>query len=398
MFVHDVIPTSKRQKMPNGFLLVPATFSRSGIHDYRAGAIGLTDRDPMAVVKVYRPADEVFDAASMASFGRLPVTNNHPGGTGQVTLDNVDVLSVGTSDPEVVRDADLMCGTLLIMNKKAIADIEGGKTQLSNGYEAEFELKSGVTDAGEAYDAIQRNIRGNHIAIVDSGRGGVRVAIADKGDGTMKITLDGKEYEVDSAVADALVKSEGDKDAALKLATDAEEKATEAEKKKKEAEDAELERKNKAKNPDLQSDAALRKERDEALATRDAALAKIPTLDQLDARADARAAVLSTATRLVTDIDTNGKNNEAVRREVVVKLCADVKDVSDAKDAAYRSDDYIQARFDTLAQGGGESQRFAERNLSGPAVNDSGKSEKVKAREKMIQDKEDAWKTKPAAA
>ena len=114
MLVHDLISASERTKTPQGFLLVPAAFARTGIHDYRAGQVGITDRDPNDVVKVYRPPEEVFADGSMQSFARVPVTNDHPGGDGQVTLDNINSLSVGMSDPEVVRDGDLMRGTLLI--------------------------------------------------------------------------------------------------------------------------------------------------------------------------------------------------------------------------------------------------------------------------------------------
>ena len=391
MWVQDIIPASQRVKTPQGFLLVPAALSRAGIHDYRAGQIGMTDRDPNAVVKVYRPPEEVFSDASMASFGRVPVTNNHPGGGGGVTLDNIDILSVGMSDAEVTRDGDLMRGTLLITSKKAISDVEGGKTQLSNGYHAQFEIGPGTTPGGDFFDAVQRDIKGNHIAIVASGRGGARVAIADKGDGTVKLTIDGKEFEVDQAVGDAFAKSQADTDAALKLATDAEE---EAEKKKAKA-DADLEEKNKKENPDLKNkktaDAALSKKVDTLQAQLDAALEKIPTTDDLDTRADERATVLDTARRLVAGIDTAGKSNEAIRSEVVAKLCTyiDVKDVSE---------DYITASFDGLAKGGGESSRWADRNLTGPGVADADLNPKQKARAKMIADTENAWKTeKPAA-
>lgn len=391
MLVQDIIPASQRVKTPQGFLLVPAVFSRVGIHDYRAGQIGMTDRDPNEVVKVYRPPEEVFADGSMESFGRVPVTNNHPGGGGVVTLDNIDALSVGMSDAQVARDGDLMRGKLLITNKKAISDIEGGKNQLSNGYHADFEIGSGTTPEGDFFDAVQRNIKGNHIAIVASGRGGARVAIADKGDGTVKLVIDGKEHEVDQAVADALKKAEGDTEAALKLVSDAEEETA---KKKKEAEDAELEEKNKRDNPDLKKaqDTVLGKELEKTKAKLDAALEQIPTADQLDARADERAMVLDTARRLVTDIDTTGKSNEILRKEVVEKLCTGVKAIEDV------TDDYITARFDHLAEGGGEAGRWADRNLTGPGVADADLDEKQKARKKMISDTENAWNTDQPAA
>ncbi len=380
MFCHDIIGTSQRTKTPAGFLLVPAHFSRVGIHDYRAGQVGLTDRPATDVVKVWRPPEEVFDAKSMETFGRVPVTNDHPGGDGQVTLDNVGSLAVGMSDAEVIRDGDLMKGTLLITDPRAISAIEDGKTQLSNGYHAKFELAPGKTPEGQVYDAIQRDIRGNHIAIVQNGRGGPAVAIADKGENTVKLTLDGKEYEVDQAVADALKKADEDTKVAMKLASDAEEAA----KKEKDPEDEDEEEKGKKKkNPFASKDAALKKERDEALAARDAAIRDVPTADQLDELAEARASVLSDARRLVKDIKTEGKSNEDIRKTVVEKLVGD--------DMKGKSADYIEATFDSLKKGGGEAGRFAGRNFSGKAVSDGDKPEDRKARDKMIADASNAW-------
>ena len=382
MLVHDVIPTSQRTKTPQGFLLVPGAFSRTGIHDYRAGQVGITDRPASDVVKVWRPPSEVFDSASMASFGRVPVTNNHPGsGTGEVTLDNMDSLGVGMSDPEVVQDGDLMRGTILVTCKDAIAAIEGGKNQLSNGYHANFEITAGVTEAGEHYDAIQRNIRGNHIAIVDAGRGGARVAIADEGDCPVKITIDGNEYEVDQKVADAIKAGE----AAQKTVADA--------KAKDEEEEAEKKAKGGRKedgpgDPGVKKDSALEKDLATTQAQLDAALERIPTDAQLDARADTRAAVLSVARRLDSDVVTDGKSNEEIRKAVVVKLVGD--------EMSGKSNDYIEGRFDILADGGGESARFADRNLNRGPQQVADEDVGSQARAKHIEDASNAWQTPTA--
>lgn len=50
--------------------------------------------------------------------------------------------------------------------------IEQGKKELSVGYEVELDMTSGITEDGEPYDAIQRNIKPNHLAIVVKGRAG----------------------------------------------------------------------------------------------------------------------------------------------------------------------------------------------------------------------------------
>ena len=69
---------SKRVITDEGYMQVPARIGRTGIQEYRAGEIGLTDRDPMEIVKVFRPPEEVFDEESMRSFENKPVTNDHP--------------------------------------------------------------------------------------------------------------------------------------------------------------------------------------------------------------------------------------------------------------------------------------------------------------------------------
>jgi hypothetical protein len=65
--------------------------------------------------------------------------------------------------------------------------IESGKRDLSIGYRCLYDLQSGVYD-GIKYDAIQRNIRGNHLALVEEGRSGRDVSVLDH----FKLTIDSK--------------------------------------------------------------------------------------------------------------------------------------------------------------------------------------------------------------
>jgi hypothetical protein len=52
--------------------------------------------------------------------------------------------------------------------------MESGKTQVSNGYTCDtLEKPPASTRCTAPYDAIQKNIRGNHVAIVDRARAGV---------------------------------------------------------------------------------------------------------------------------------------------------------------------------------------------------------------------------------
>ena len=72
MFLKDRLHiATKRTYTDEGFLSVPANISRVGIQNYTAAEMGLTDRDPTDIVRVYRPADEVFTDASLSSFSLL---------------------------------------------------------------------------------------------------------------------------------------------------------------------------------------------------------------------------------------------------------------------------------------------------------------------------------------
>src|SRR6185369_15200906 len=53
-----------------------------------------------------------------------------------------------------------------------------GKRELSNGYQCDLVIEDGEVD-GVAYQAVQRKIRGNHVAVVDKGRAGATCRIGD---------------------------------------------------------------------------------------------------------------------------------------------------------------------------------------------------------------------------
>ncbi|GAG43730.1 unnamed protein product, partial [marine sediment metagenome] len=58
----DIAPitTTTRHKTGDGYLDVDANISRSGIQEYRADELGITDKDPAQMIRVLRPDDEVF--------------------------------------------------------------------------------------------------------------------------------------------------------------------------------------------------------------------------------------------------------------------------------------------------------------------------------------------------
>ena len=153
-----------------GFLIcrnVP--IARTGMQQYRGREIGLETDE---IVEVWRPESEVFDPAAMASFEGKPVTNDHP--TELVTPDNVARYEMGHIQ-NVRRGSgefsDFLLGDLHIHDAELIKAIRNGKRQISCGYECEYIEEDGKVN--------QSNIRGNHVAVVDEGRAGVKAAIMD---------------------------------------------------------------------------------------------------------------------------------------------------------------------------------------------------------------------------
>lgn len=156
---------------PEGFLIChDVPIARTGKQDYLEREIG-GDRDDM--IAVIRTEDEVFSRAAMASFEGKPVTEEHP--PIQVTSENSGIYAKGHVQ-NVHRgsgdDADLLLADLFITDGELIRAIKNGLREVSCGYECEY-----VQDErGKVY---QRQIRGNHVAVVAAGRAGGRVSIQD---------------------------------------------------------------------------------------------------------------------------------------------------------------------------------------------------------------------------
>jgi hypothetical protein len=154
-----------------GFLIcrnVP--IARTGDQDYLGAEMGYPDKD---VIKVNRPESEVFSAAALASFEGKPFTNDHP----PVLVDPENCKEYEVGHVQNVRRGsgefkDFMIADLHVHGKEAIEAIQNGKRQISCGYECEC-----VANEDGTY--TQKNIRGNHVALVDEGRAGAKAAIMD---------------------------------------------------------------------------------------------------------------------------------------------------------------------------------------------------------------------------
>lgn len=153
----------------DGYLAGMALVAKAGIQVYAGDEVGKPEMD---MVRVYRPPEEVFSDASMASFAGKPICVGHPDEI--VNADNWKDYAVGTigSDIEQTEDRKSLQVSFALMDAAAIKGVQSasGDKELSVGYRSTLDWTPGTTKDGQAYDAIQRNIFVDHLAIVKHGR------------------------------------------------------------------------------------------------------------------------------------------------------------------------------------------------------------------------------------
>lgn len=180
----------------DGFLRDSPIVARTGIYIYQ--------QPDGTIRREYRPPEEVFDTDSEASFVGKPIVVGHPA-SGIVNSDTAQDLAIGTilSSGYPKDETNIACD-IVIHNPSAI----GEKRGLSLGYRVDLEETSGTTPDGQQYDAIQRNIRINHLAVVDRARAGAKARLNLDGDEIiegvemkMKIKIDSVDFEVDEKIA-----------------------------------------------------------------------------------------------------------------------------------------------------------------------------------------------------
>ena len=139
-----------------------ATIARTGVQVYR----DQTGRE----VREYRPPETVFAEDALATLGSIPVTVGHP--PNGVTPQNHRHVSVGhVSDAPSARKSDgpaeWIEAALIISDADALSRVEAGElVEVSMGYMADVVPEPGVTPDGQHYDAVQRNVRFNHLALL----------------------------------------------------------------------------------------------------------------------------------------------------------------------------------------------------------------------------------------
>lgn len=176
-----------RRQTPEGYLLCEGVpIARTGTYLYYEADFydEATNSHPLkgnqaGEIWVTRSPEEVFSPEAIASFNGKSVTIDHPDGF--VSPDSWKTLTVGTvNNPrrgEGIED-DLLLADLLITDKKAIELVNKDFPDVSSGYDADY-VQEGPGRAS------QRNIRGNHTAILPDGargRAGNRCSFRDSTD------------------------------------------------------------------------------------------------------------------------------------------------------------------------------------------------------------------------
>lgn len=166
--------SSSRRRTADGYLVAIGRAARAGIQVYAGREVGRPD---LETVRVYRAPEEVFARDALASYAHKPVTNDHP--PAGVNPQNWRSHAVGFVGDEVSRDGDFVRVSLMLADAAAISALETGKRELSAGYDCVLDWTPGVAPDGQRYEARQRAIKVNHVAIVTAGRAGPVARIAD---------------------------------------------------------------------------------------------------------------------------------------------------------------------------------------------------------------------------
>jgi hypothetical protein len=316
-----------------GFITGTPIVTNVGVFTYR-------DKDGK-IIRELRPPEEVFDENSLNTLRLKPITNNHP--KDLVTIDNVKKYEIGTTGDSVYKDSYAVSVPISIRDEKSINDIKNGKRALSCGYIADLDFTPGNW-MGVPYDAIQRNIRYNHVAIVDKGRAGdlavmrldsnEAILINDSlyidnnddggknmSDNLKRIVLDGVDYQAEAAVVTAYTQIKKDNE---KVKKDFDNFKTEKQKELSQLQ-ANLDTANDKLN---KANEEIEKLKNETIS--DEAIEKA-VQEKVELKDNAKKAGIE---------KTDGKSNLDIKKEIIMKVFPEAK--LDEKDVIY-----IDARYDS---------------------------------------------------
>lgn len=382
----------KPARLADGRLRVDGYLTRPGVFDYR--------NPDGSIRREYRPAAEVFRADALATFELAIVTDDHP--PEMITARNARQYGVGQLAAMPREDDGHVAITMTVNDADVIAKMEAGKVELSAGYEVDLIERAGVTPEGLKYDAIQTNIRGNHVAIVAAGRAGP----------TSRVRMDASELIGPSAQMENTVD-----ETELKAALEAEKTRADAEKARADAlqakvdaaadedddEDEESGKKVPAflKKKIAKKDARIAELESQLVAARnDAADAKLAASKAEAARNDAAATSMATArarialeAKAAAVLGTEFKA-DASDRDLMVAV---VKRVDGEDVPADASMDFVRGIYAGASKrhdAGADALAGLRLVIAPPTRADASVPDEEAAARKMREDSANAWKTK----
>lgn len=317
---------SKRTMTEHGYMLIKdCAISRAGVTEYAAGNFQprmYNDRSPNDVIRVYR--SEATLAESVPLWQGVPLANDHPNEFFNTA--NTKKFQVGSVVGLPYMQGPLLRADILTTDPLTLADINAGKDELSNGYYSGYDFTPGISPSGEVYDCEQLKLRPNHVAVVAAGRCGSICRVSDSADlppvkenppmGT--VTVNGVTYEATEQLAQVIA---GLQAQLSELLANVASSGAEAQ----------------------VAVAAATAEAEAATAQvvgLSAQLAVATSAETIDSMVEERQEVLDHARKILPELDSKGKSNDAIRMEVVQAKCPDIKNLDSA--------DYVRARFDAL--------------------------------------------------
>lgn len=156
---YDVGALAKAKPVGGGAYRFRATVARTGLQTYHDAA--------GRPIREYRDQSEVFAAESLESLGSVAVTVNHPPeGVDSETWRSDAVGHVSDREPRrvTIDGEDWIEADLIVSDAATLKRIEAGDlVEISMGYTADVVFDA---DPQGRYDAVQRNIRFNHAALL----------------------------------------------------------------------------------------------------------------------------------------------------------------------------------------------------------------------------------------
>lgn len=339
----------------SGFLVDTPVVARLGVQVYYM--------EDGSTVREFRPAEEVFKEESLASYQGKPMTLDHV----FVNSDNAKDVVVGSVTGKAEALGSTVVAPIVVYSQEAIDEARSGNAkELSVGYSAvldetpgwgnpatgQYVLRSDNTQEldippdWQEFDAIQRDIKVNHLAMVFRGRAGIA-----------KLNMDGQQ---ENPYTDSVDSNKEDVKEMVKIKLDG-------------AQEFEI-------APEVASHiAAIKKDADEAKAKadtieaeRDALKAKVDGIPaEIEkavkaAKADSEALAALVAVAAEVGVKTDGLDAKGIK-------VAYVKEVS-GLDVSEKSDAYIDAAFDIAK----DSDKMAEVRKATAASDKSDKADEPK--------------------